>query len=260
MSTSPVRRVISVGLLAMAVARCGGSPTSPSPTASSTVPALPLIAETTNYIFRASQGDTIDTAWQEDYHAWATATLGVTPRQKIVYYKYTSRAHMQSLIGVGNTNAWADPAAYAIHTIWPIDNHEVVHLYTSAWGSPGALVNEGMAVAFQIDPRRDLIPRWSGTPLHDLARQFRQQSRLVPLAALAQTDSFRSHDANVTYPESGSFMRWLIDTYGLDRVRTLYARAAGPTEAAAGVRATFSAVYGVSLDALEQGWLDFLLQ
>jgi hypothetical protein len=255
MSISQVRRVLLFGLLAAAAARCGGPPTGPS----STPQALPIVAETANFVYRASAGDTIDTAFQERYHVWATATLGVTPRQKIIYNKYTSRAHMQATIGVGNTNAWADASAYAIHTIWPIDNHEVVHLYTSAWGSPGALVNEGMAVAFQIDPARDMIPRWSGTPLHDLARQFRQ-GRIVPMTALTETTSWRSQDPNVTYPESGSFMRWLVDQYGLDRVRALYARLAGPNEAAAGVRSAFAAVYGQSLDDLEQAWLAFLGQ
>jgi hypothetical protein len=259
MSTSLVRRVIPLGLLAVAAARCGGSPTGPSSTGSSpTAQSLPLFAETANYIFRASDGDTIDTAWQERYHVWATAALGVTERQKIAYNKYTSRAHMQSVIGVGNTNAWADPAAYAVHTIWPIDNHEVVHLLTSGWGSPVALINEGMAVAFQIDPARDLTPRWSGVPLHELTRQFRQQGRFVPLAGLTETSSWRSQDPNVVYPESGSFMRWLIDEYGLDRIRALYARAAGPNEPAAGVRAGFAAVYGQTLDELERAWLAFV--
>ena len=256
MHSSLVRRAISLGLLAMVAARCGGSssPTGPSSTAQT----LPPAGESANYIFRAAEGDTVNPAWQERYHEWLTATLGVTPRQRITFNKYTSRGHMQSVIGVGNTNAWADPSAYAIHTIWPIDNHEVVHLLTSAWGSPGALINEGMAVAFQIDPARDLIPRWSGTPLHDLTRQFRQQGRFVPLAGLTETSSFRSHDSNVTYPESGSFMRWLIDEHGLDRVRALYTRVAGPNDSAANVRAAFAAVYGGSLDDLEQSWLAFL--
>lgn len=155
---------------------CSGSPTSPSATASG--PSLPIIGESANYVFRASPGDTVDAAWQETYHAWAIAALGVSSTRRITYNKYTSRAHMQSVTGVGNTNAYADRASFALHTLWPTDNHEVIHLFTSGWGDPVALVNEGTAVAFQIDPLRDLTPRWSGTPLHELARQFRQQGRL----------------------------------------------------------------------------------
>jgi hypothetical protein len=254
MSTPLVRCIVSWGVLAMVAGGCGTSPTGPSPT----TPALISIGETTNYVLQASEGDTINADWQERYHAWAIVTLGVTPRQKILYKKYTSRAHMQAVAGVGTTNAFADPAAYAIHTIWPINNHEVVHLFTSGWGSPGALVNEGMAVAFQIDPARDLIPRWSGTPLHDLTRQFRLQNRFVPLARLTETASWRSQDPNVVYPESGSFMRWLIDEHGLDRIRDLYARVGGPNDSALVVRAAFAAVYGQSLDDLEQAWIAFV--
>ena len=259
MSTALGRALVLMTLMAVATARCGSSPTGPSPTGgSATSQSLPLVGETANYTFRAAAGDTVNTSWQESYHAWLETTLGTRSRQKIVFNKYTSRTHMQSVIGVGNTNAWADPAAYAIHTIWALDNHEVVHLLTSGWGSTGALVNEGMAVAFQIDPARDMTPRWSGVALHDLARQFRQQGRFVPMAALTETASWRSQDPNVAYPESGSFMRWLIDQYGLERVRALYARAGGSNESAAGVRAAFAAVYGQSLDELERAWLAFV--
>jgi hypothetical protein len=216
---------------------------------------LAVIGETPNYILRASGGDQIDANWQEAYHAWATSVLGVTPARKITFNKYTSRSHMQSVAGVGNTNAYAEPDAYAIHTIWPTDNHEVVHLFTSAWGRSVALVNEGVAVAFQVDPGRDLTARWSGTPLHDLVRQFRNQGRFVPIATIVETTAWRNQDPNVVYPQSGSFMRWLIDEYGLDHLRTLYARAGGPNESASGVRNAFAATYGRTLDELETAWL-----
>ena len=259
MSTVLGRGLMLMTLLGVATSSCGGSPTGPSPTGgSSTSQSLPLVGETANYTFRAAAGDTVNTEWQESYHAWLETALGERARQKIVFNKYTSRSHMQSVIGVGNTNAYADPAAYAIHTIWPLDNHEVVHLLTSSWGSAGALVNEGIAVAFQIDPARDMTPRWSGVALHDLTRQFRQQGRFVPIAGLTETTAWRSQDPNVAYPESGSFMRWLVDQYGLDRVRALYPRIGGSNEPAARVRAAFEAVYGQSLDELERAWLAFV--
>jgi hypothetical protein len=45
---------------------------------------------------------------------------------------------------------FADPGPFSIHTIWPSDNHEVGHLYASLFGSPAALLSEGLAVAKQI--------------------------------------------------------------------------------------------------------------
>jgi hypothetical protein len=243
--------VLAGALVAFAaISACGGD----SPTSPSSAPSLPVVAETEHYVFHAAQGDAVDTAWQERYHAWATAALGVSPR-RITYNKYQNRAHMQQVVGIGNTNAYADRTAFAIHTIWPTDNHEVVHLFTSTWGDPVALINEGMAVAYQIDPARDLTPRWSGTPLHTLARQFRQDGRFVSLSRVVETAAWRGQDPNVMYPQSGSFVRWLIDTYGLERLRALYGRAAGAGESALGVRASFTAVYGLTIDEAEAAWL-----
>ena len=67
MPTPLVRRVVSMGLLAVAAAGCGGSPTAPTAATGQT---LPSIGETTNYVLRASAGDAINSDWQERYHAW----------------------------------------------------------------------------------------------------------------------------------------------------------------------------------------------
>jgi len=91
-----------------------------------------------------------------------------------------------------------------------------------------------------------------------VARQLRQQGRLVALAQLTETASWRSQDSDVAYPESGSFVRWLIHAPGLDRVRARYARAPGSNGSAEGVRASFAAVYGLSFEELERAWLGFL--
>ena len=56
--------------------------------------------------------------------------------RRITYNKYFHRAHMGEVSGVSNTNVYADAASFAIHTIWPRDNHEVVHLYVVGLRQP----------------------------------------------------------------------------------------------------------------------------
>jgi hypothetical protein len=112
-------------------AACGSSPSSPSK------PPPPVSAETEHYVFHAAVGDAIDTAWQEAYHAWAIARLGVQPGRKIGYYKYTSRQDMGDHTGKYGTNGYADVTALEIHTLWSTDNHEVVHLFVSLVGRRG---------------------------------------------------------------------------------------------------------------------------
>ena len=151
-------------LLSLVVAlACGasacGSPASPS---SAEGMALGRVIETASFEFRFAASDSVDVAWQEAYHAWAIAALGIPAPRRIRYYKYLSRAHMGTHTGNSNTNAFANPDLFEIHTIWRFDNHEVVHLYSSVWGHPVALWTEGLAVAFQTDPPAgDFVARWN---------------------------------------------------------------------------------------------------
>jgi hypothetical protein len=244
------RSLTAVVCLVAAASACNGSPSSPSQ-------ALTEQTTTAHFVFHFSQGDSVDTAWQEAYHAWAIAQLGVTP-PVITYNKYRDRAEMGAITGNGNTNGYAEPQLNTLHTIWPTDNHEVVHVYAGPWGFPVALFVEGLAVAHQMNPPAgDFVARWSGTPIHDLARQFRAQGRLVPIAMMAETIPFRAFDGNVSYPESGSFVRFLIDTQGIAEMRQLYGSMSNDAPLAV-IRAAFQGVYGFSLDEAEARWQRFL--
>lgn len=233
---------------------CGGG----SPVAPSAGDQLTERIETAHYVFLYSAGDRVDAEWQETYYVWASGALGVNPARKIEYRKYRDRAHMGRLTGNSSTNGYADAASFTIHTLWPTDNHEVVHLYSLEWGSPVALFSEGFAVAHSTNPATgDLRAKWNGTPVHDAARQLRAAGRLVTITELATTASFRRFDPNVTYPEAGSFVRFLIDREGLDRMKAIFGQL-GANDSLDRVRAVVLTVYGRSLQDLETLWLDEL--
>ena len=249
------RRLVTA-LVPLLLVTCGGTPTAPSRDG----PPLSERRSTAHFDFAWSSGDSVDTAWQEQFHDWATRELQVTITRRIAYSKYQSPAHMLALhYGPGNVNAWADPDLFTVHTIWPIDNHEVIHLYTSTIGRAPPLVNEGVAVAYQVDPvRGDLTPRWNNRHVHDVSADLRRQGRLVALNALLTVDQWRAVDAQVNYPEAGSFVRFLIDAHGgAASLRALLARST-QLDAPDTTRANIAAVYGRSLEQLEAEWLSML--
>jgi hypothetical protein len=231
---------------------CADSPTGPS-----TFDALGLGLATTTSAFEYwhAPNDSIEVAWQETYHRWAVDALAIATPRSIRYNKYQNRAHMEALINVGNANAWANGETFEIHTIFSRDNHEVVHLYSSAFGRPVAFWSEGLAVSFQTDPPAgNLVPRWSGVSLDDWVRRFRADGRLIPVAELLTTVGFRQFDPNVTYPEAGSFVRYVLSTCGLDGVKRLFGTGA-VNDSADSVMAQFEAACHRPLLAAEQAWL-----
>jgi hypothetical protein len=242
--------VVAGSALVVVVGACGGSPTKPTE-------ALTEQTVTEHFVFHYSAGDSVDAAWQETFHTWAIAELGVTP-PKITYNKYRDRTQLSALTGQSPTNGYADQAANTVYSIWPHDAHEVVHVYSGPWGSPVALFVEGLAVAYTTNPPAgDFVAKWNGTPVHTAARQLRAAGTLLPIASIAETAAFRARSDGVTYPESGSFVRFLIDTEGVGAMRRLYG-AMATTASLATVRNAFMGVYGYSLDEAESRWLRFL--
>ena len=232
---------------------CEDSPSGPSEEF-----ALSRTLETASYVFHFSPNDTVEPERQQAFHEWAVEVLDVSPTRKISYNKYRSRGHMGQITGAYNTNAYAHAEEFALHTIWPFDNHESVHLYSSLFGRPVALLSEGLAVSFQTDPAgNDFTPRWSGRELHSIVRGFRNQGTFVPLESLLETDEFVLAPADVRYPESGSFVLFLRESRGLDRLKELFAMG-NVDDSRATLRASFERVYGVSLDAIEAEWIALL--
>ncbi len=255
-TTARARRALVTGLVPLWLAGCGGSPT--SPTASG--PPLSHSVATAHFDFQWAEGDTVDTAWQEAFHEWATRELQVTITRRISYSKYQSPLHMLALhYGPGNVNAWCDPDLFTLHTIWSFDNHEVIHLYATTFGRATSLLNEGLAVAYQVDPMRgDMTPRWNNRHVHDVSAGWRRQGRLVALGQMLTIDQFRAIDSQVSYPEAGSFVRFLLDTQGgVPRIKALFIRST-QQDAPEVTRQSIEAVYGKPLEALEADWLAML--
>lgn len=256
-----VQRVLWTGvnalvLLTLTTGCRGGTPIGPTATAS-----LPFLRETATMRVYAEPGDQVDTDWQETYNAWALAQLGVQPPEKVEYRKYASREAMGRYTGHFSTNGYAEPAERRLHTIWPRDNHEIVHVYTASFGRPSDFFNEGIAVAFQTDPAAGLFAaRFNGQDVHEACRAYLAAGQLpLPLATYVTTAPFRNiQDQVLSYRYAGSFVRFLIEHHGIAAALEFFRRSDGRDESLAAIRARTQSVFGRSLDDLEAAWLAML--
>jgi hypothetical protein len=129
-----------------------------------------------------------------------------------------SRERMKQLIG-NETNGVAFPSTKVICFIFnekinASGSHELMHVMAiRAWGGkPKTWINEGFATY------SDDI--WYGYKLHDLNKYLLQEKKLIPLEKLIE--NFRGYADMVTYPQAGSFVKYLYEQYGVEKVKDLW--------------------------------------
>ncbi len=246
--------LFSLALIAVVLlASCGGSGHATPESA------LTQTQQSDHFVYHFTPGDRVDPARTEAFYSWITAQLSIDPGRTINYYKYTDVGQKRRLTGrIGN--AYADTSNFAVHTIWPADNHEVTHLVTSTVGTPTALFNEGFAVAFETNPYDgSYTAEWNGQLPHLWAKQFLQQGRLPQLSGIVDNTAFFALDSNVTYPTAGSFVIFLVSQHGLAKVLQMFP-GANYTDPPSVTEARFQQAFGVSITQAEQDWLAFLAQ
>ena len=160
---------------------------------------------------------------------------------RVTVFIVPSRARMKALIDK-EVNGQAIPnrnvVLYVINdSIDASGAHELCHVIAKAsWGDADDWINEGLAV-YADD-------RWQQRPLHAVASYLLEQRQLVPLADLLRR--FNQYPDLVTYPEAGSFVKFLYETYGLGTVKQIWS----------GGAAAIPHITGKSIDALERDWHD----
>ena len=157
--------------------------------------------------------------------------LDLAPTRKIRSFIYESETQKQELIGAGATYI-AKPWSWEIH----LNNlevgagvlkHELAHVFgaelakgflkvpTSLFFFPKMAFVEGFAVALEGSRSRLTPHQWSAA--------MRAQGIAPPISTILKAEGFLGTHSGKAYTLAGSFLRFLLETRGLDRFRALYA-------------------------------------
>ncbi|HEX4621462.1 MAG TPA: hypothetical protein VH208_07835, partial [Myxococcaceae bacterium] len=176
--------------------------------------------------------------------------LGGAPTGRISVYVYRSPEEKEALVGASNTQ-FAKPWRHELHindATFPSGalKHELAHVMAAPYGTgplrvtsragffPNMGVIEGLAVAAD-DPVNELT-------LHEWAAAMRREKLAPDLRSLFQPQGFYANAAARAYTYAGSFLRYLSETYGKEKLQALYARG------------DFEGAYGRSVDSLATEW------
>jgi hypothetical protein len=167
-----------------------------------------------HYLYRVMAGDEITAnarRFNEESYRSVSTFFGVSEPARVTFVKYPDMATKQRISGVGGN---AHRVGSTLHTIWPTDRHEIVHILGDRWGDPPALVAEGLAVL--------LSGGWQGKPVRVYARELAQGGGWIAPSAILASRAFRSLPDLRTYAVGAAFVEWLLTTRGKEVVRRLY--------------------------------------
>jgi hypothetical protein len=219
--------------------------------------------ETAHFIIHYAKTDEIEAdialiaADHEFRYAQVVAQLGAAPPGKIRAFLFADRDQKAGWMGardVEMAKPWRQEI-YLDHRAYPHPSlrHEIAHAVASAFGdpifgvatrrvlgvpvlvSPGLI--EGLAVAIDWPGGSDRL-----TP-HEAVRALQVMGKAPSIRDLLSLKFFSVSSAT-GYTTAGSFLRFLLETYGAARLRTLYASGGD-----------FADAYGKPLAQLESEWL-----
>lgn len=165
--------------------------------------------------------------------------------QKVRVYLYATPEQKKQLIGAGNTFV-EDPFGYGFHVHslefpHPVLKHELAHVLTADWSPWKVSLNVGMheGVAVAADWEEDKLT------VHQWAKAMQELNVAPPLSSVMSL-GFWKHAGSRSYLMAGSFIRFLIDKYGIEKCKRAF-----PT-------GNLSKIYGKELQDLEGNWRLYL--
>jgi len=187
--------------------------------------------------------------------------LGVDPPGKITSYFFANADQKARLMGAKNVYM-AKPWRHEIYINdkefpHPVLRHEIAHVMAGAFGDPIFEVSAGRVLGIPVYFNVGLIegtavaadwPDHFNKPLtpHQSVKAMLELGMPQPVGRLFST-GFLSLSSARSYTLAGSYLRFLLDRYGVERLQAVY-RSGGD----------FVAAYGKSMAALTGEWRDVI--
>ncbi|MBU0708480.1 hypothetical protein KJ596_01865 [Patescibacteria group bacterium] len=169
--------------------------------------------------------------------------------EKIKWYFFPSREEGVRLLGTLSPEQAIAPAL-VIFTVYnehhdSTPEHELVHILSFYWNSglthSYKFLSEGLAGYLDSSVKGK----------HELARKLKVDGKLISFKKIITSTDFKSNDPDITYIQSASFVRFVIEEYGWSKFSKLWL-------VKGNLGSEMGKIYGLDLEDIEREWLNFL--
>lgn len=165
-------------------------------------------------------------------------------RPKVSSYFYPDSATLFEDVGVktAKKSYWDERE---IHMIYPVDDHEIIHVITKPYGVLPFALTEGTAFY--------LMENYRGRPVLQVAQDLLKEGKLPGLLAMSDPGTSWRIDPERLAPAAASFVGYLMEIGGPAKFLDLH-REANVTHSADEFDAAFQRVYGIPAKKAEEEW------
>jgi len=134
-----------------------------------------------------------------------------------------------------------------------IGPHEIVHIFIAALGFSNYVLGEGLAESMEEGWTTKNVSKSQD----EWVRDFRKNNQFVPITTLFDDHEFIKHDCTISYPEAGSFVKFLLKKYGSEKVLEVFKALERRGDLKKNLEA-FKDRIGQSVEEAEKEWLESL--
>ena len=200
--------------------------------------------------------DAIDAVVADHEYRWSQMVdyFGVEPETPVFSFIYSSQSQKADYMGAGRTLI-AKPWLREMHITYDGVGdghlaHELAHIFTEPFGAgPLSLAGDGrFSIDMGLIEGAATAAAWDGSELtyHGWSAAMYRLDLAPDLVDVIGAGGFWSSYSHTVYTLMGSFCRWLVDEYGMERFREVYGSG------------DFHLVYGQDIASLVASWRGFL--
>lgn len=202
---------------------------------------------------------------KENHYRKILLFLGLSNERIIYYYIYPSLKEKITLMGdnsLGNViweefeliNGKPKTSKFEIHVLYNnrckfIGEHEDAHLLSLPLGLSIHLFCEGLAQFME----RNLF----GRDIDVISKELLGQNKLYPVRDLVDNENWQKIKPEIIYPEAGSFIRFLINTYGWNKFKKVYRKLSRLNNFENNLKIIKNG-FGKTIGEIEKEWKDYL--
>jgi hypothetical protein len=170
-------------------------------------------------------------------------------KQKIDSYIFADKDQKRELLGSGNADIakpWLNHIYLNFTNYEGTLKHELTHVLAGTFGNNILKVAENLNPSMIEGLAMAIEDNYNGNSVHYMAKLAFQSGYNVSIENLFQGLNFFTRNSSMSYIYSGSFIKFLIDEYGIKKVKLLYGNS------------DFASIFGKSISTLALEYSDFL--